>query len=220
MLPRAGRPWLSLRGSGPGEAAQLPRGEEALCWAPATPPNTTMPGDSGGNSPPSSPGQPDLGRRGGGTHCPGGGRRTLLLVVECSLGVVQNQHCVLLPHTHYVKIHSAFLPLPDTIMKRHLCKGQSFFLGWETLPLLCSGFPAQIFPENGLSREEEVGRRCPLWEEGTSPPPPSADSLDPTSPGQGGKRSALCLHVLLLPWKTQPSVTRQRSTGENKITSF
>lgn len=45
-------------------------------------------------------------------------------------------------------------------------------------------------------------------------------SLDPTSPGKEGKRSALCLHVLLFPWKTQLSVTQQRSTRENKYTCF
>lgn len=40
-FPRAGRSsdksWLSLQGSGPREAAQLPRAEEAQCWTPATP---------------------------------------------------------------------------------------------------------------------------------------------------------------------------------------
>lgn len=125
-------------------------------------------------------------------------------MAECSLGWCR-AHSVFSTLGPRVRIHSASLPLPDTTRKRHLCKGHLFFLAWEPSPVPCSRVPAQTFPGNWLSQEEqEVGEMCPSWEEGTSPPPPSADSSDPPSPDQGGKGSALCLHVLLLPWKTQP----------------
>lgn len=235
--PRAGRcikpiswaslptsPWLSLQGSGPREAAQLPRAEEAWCWTPATPPNISDHRARAQRWEQSSlltwPARPPGALSGEqavrwALNCPGDGRRSLLLVVGCCPGGdAELTLSVLYSHTHNVKIHSALLSLLDTIRKRHwhLCKGQSFFLGWKISALLCSTFPAQLFPENRLSWEALVSGRYPSWEEGSTPSTPRSASLDTTSPGQEGKRPALCLRVLLFPCKTLPLVKQQRRT--------
>lgn len=86
-----------------------------------------MPGDS---SLPSSPGLPDLPVHLGGEqaarwalNCPGGGRRSLLLVVHCCPeGDAELTLSVLHSHTHHVKIHSVLLqkkalaPLQGTVI--------------------------------------------------------------------------------------------------------
>lgn len=205
-------PWLSLQGSGPREAAQLPRAEDTLCWTPAAPPKTSDHHARRQRWEQSSlqPGQTDLLVHLSGEqavrwalNCPGDGRRTLLLGVDCcpegdaelTLGVL---HCL----THHVKTHAALLPLLDTIRRRHwhLCKGQSFFLGWEFSAPVCSSFPAQLVPGNRLSPEALVHKRCTSWGEGTTPTYPKICQFGSHEPRPERKKTcslSLCIVISL-----------------------